>query len=323
MVIVKKISVIVPVYNTVQYLEKCIESILHQKQWIYEIILVDDGSTDGSAAICDEYQSKWPTLIHVVHQQNQGAAAARNRGLELARGEILSFVDSDDYLEHDMYERLTLLMEKYGADMAAGSMWIEKVNGEKFCRVSECKEFCWSAREALIELNSYRYLYTSFCNGIFTKNVMENLHFPEVRACEDYFLLFRVIAQCSKIAYTSKPVYNYVQRENSNSRSKTISFFPVEASKAQLKFFKEFFPDIVYVAETDFAFACMSIYTSSVRHKGMISSEQLKQLQAQCYPYLHSVWKNSHIPWIKKLQAAVFCFMPQIYKLVIDKTEHR
>lgn len=237
---VRKISVIVPVYNTAQYLEKCIQSILQQRQWIYEIILVDDGSNDGSAAICDKYELELPTLIHVLHQNNQGAGAARNRGIELAKGEILSFVDSDDYLENDMYEQLMAIMEKHGADMAAGSMWIEKEDGEKFCRVPERKEFCWSTREALIELNSYRYLYTSFCNVIFNRNVLGDLYFPEVRACEDYFLLFRVIAQCTKIAYTSKPVYHYVQRENSNSRSKVVNFLPVEASKAQLKFFKNF-----------------------------------------------------------------------------------
>lgn len=112
------ISVIVPVYNTEKYLQSCIDSILAQRQYICEIILMDDGSTDQCPAICDEYARLWPDLVAVIHQANQGSSVARNCAIDRAKGMYLSFIDSDDYIEPDMYERLLNQIENNSADMA-------------------------------------------------------------------------------------------------------------------------------------------------------------------------------------------------------------
>ena len=93
------ISTVVPVYNTAEYLRRCIDSILNQQNPPEEIFLVNDGSTDGSDMICQEYAQRYPALIRVINQENQGLSAARNAGIEAARGEYLSFIDSDDYIE--------------------------------------------------------------------------------------------------------------------------------------------------------------------------------------------------------------------------------
>lgn len=111
------ISVIIPIYNVEEYLEKCVNSVLNQTYSDLEIILVDDGSTDNSGKICDELKNKDNRII-VIHQENQGLSAARNAGIAKALGEYIAFVDSDDYIMEDMYETLYKNLEKTDADIS-------------------------------------------------------------------------------------------------------------------------------------------------------------------------------------------------------------
>lgn len=111
-----KISVIVPVYNVEDYLEECINSILGQTYKNLEIILVDDGSTDNSSKICDIYEKK-DKRIKVIHKENGGLSSARNEGLKYRTGEYISFVDSDDFIDKTMYEKLYSAIKKYDADV--------------------------------------------------------------------------------------------------------------------------------------------------------------------------------------------------------------
>ena len=110
------IRVIVPVYNVERYLRRCVDSILHQTYQDLEVLLVDDGSTDASGAICDEYAAQ-EERVTAVHQKNRGLSAARNAGLERAQGTYLCFVDSDDYIEPEMFEELLLIAMDTGADL--------------------------------------------------------------------------------------------------------------------------------------------------------------------------------------------------------------
>lgn len=319
----KPISVIIPVYNTEAYLRTCVDSVLAQRQYVCEIILVDDGSTDQSAAICDEYAKQWPDIVIAEHQSNQGSSAARNRGIDRAKGRYLSFIDSDDYIEPDMYEKLLALVNESHSDMACCAMWIEKTDGEKYCRVPHNVRKCWDTWEALVELNSYHYLYISFCCAIFSREAIGELRFPLGTLCEDYYLLYRVVARCQSVSYISAPLYHYVQRENSNSRSKQISLAPMGASLAQLAFFRQNFPDITYVAEADCAFAHMGIYTAYLRSGQVCPAQLKKQLLQIARKYLLSVLRGDHLPVMKKMQAMAFCFALPIYRVVIRRTEHR
>lgn len=317
------ISVIIPVYNTAEYLQRCLDSILVQRQHICELILVDDGSTDGSGAICDEYAERWPGLVIAEHQKNQGSSAARNRAIDRAKGKYLSFIDSDDYIEPDMYERLLALIDETGADMACGAMLIEKTDGEKYCRVPDGIRKCWDTREALVELNSYRYLYISFCCALFSREAIGELRFPVGTLCEDYYLLHQVVARCPKVAYTSHPIYHYIQRGGSNSRSREISLAPMGASLAQLDFFRKNFPEIAHVAEADCAFAHMGIYIAYLRSGQECPGDLKRKLARVARKYLPGVLRSGNLPVMKKLQALAFSFMPPIYRMVIERTEHR
>lgn len=121
----KKISIIVPVYNVERYIERCVESICQQTYTNTEIILVDDGSTDSSGKICDEIAVKDPR-IRVIHQQNSGLSAARNAGLAVAKGEYIAFVDSDDYIAQEMYSVMIENMEKYDLDIIGCTSFRDK-----------------------------------------------------------------------------------------------------------------------------------------------------------------------------------------------------
>lgn len=319
----KKISIIVPVYNTAAYLSKCVDSIIGQSYANKEIILVDDGSTDESGKICDGYAEKYPQMIRVFHQKNTGSSGARNKGIEMSTGELLSFIDSDDSIHPQMLSFCNSLIEKYHADMAAIEMYVEKPDNSRYCRVNAELELCWDTSEALIELNSYRYLHKSFCTCLFQKTVFDGLRFPLGKKSEDYWLLYQVVSRCRKIAYASKPMYYYYQRANSNSRSTTISLVPLEIAQNQLTFFQKYHPDIVFAAETDYVYESMGIYSAYARTGQVCSKELQRRLQTNVRRFLSSALKNSYIPPIKKFQALVFCCSLPLYRFIISKFEHR
>lgn len=319
----ERISVIVPVYNSGRYLEKCVDSILSQTYAEYETILINDGSTDDSGSICDRYARLYPDRIRTIHQTNRGAAAARNAGISAASGDYLAFIDSDDYIEPDMLSHSMDLIRKYGADMSAVEKWVEYEDGTRYCREMSDIEACWSAREALIWINSYRYLYTGFNTLVISRAALGDLRFPEGKRSEDYALQYRVIARCSRIVYSSKRLYHYVQTDESCSRTKNICLAPMDISMEQLAFFQQNYPDIVFAAETSCAFEHMGIWTAYLRSGTACPRELKRRLSGVVNRYLRSVLHNRYIPGIKKMQALAFCCAPPVYKWIIIRKEHR
>lgn len=317
-----ELSIVVPVYNVEKYLRRCIESLVHQTILLKKIILVDDGSTDGSGQICDEYAAKYEN-IQVIHQKNQGLSAARNTGIELVDTELIGFVDSDDYIEHRMYEALVSDLTKNDADIAIGGVYVEKENGEKYNKAGYAKACVLDTKSALIELNSYRLFNMACWDKIYKTELWDGIPFPVGKLCEDYYVMHRIIARAKRITYTSEPFYHYIQRQNSISRNKKINLAPMEASMVQMQFYQKEFPDIAYVAETACAFSHMGIYTAHVRNDVPCPADLLKKCRKVSRRYLKSVLKNSYIPKIKKFQALAFCYGLPIYKYTVKRREHR
>lgn len=325
----KSLSIIVPIYNVEAYLRRCLDSIVSQTIIDKEVILVDDGSLDESGKIADEYAAQY-SYIEVIHQKNAGLSAARNIGIDRAQGKYIAFIDSDDYIEINMYQELLDFMREKNADMVKGGVWYEDEKGIKETPYPENTVRVWNTKEALIELNSYRYFNMSAWGGIFARSLFEDdgrgrgqLRFPVGKLCEDYYLMHQIIARADKVAYTSKPYYHYIQRSNSISRNKKINMAPMDASIQQLKFFEENFPDIAYVAETACAFSHMGIYSAHLRQGVPCPNELLAKLRAISRRYLKSVLANKHIPSIKKVQAVTFCYALPVYRAVISRTSHR
>lgn len=323
------LTVVVPVYNVEKYLEKCVQSIENQFLMPTEVILVDDGSTDNSGVIAEELKQRWNN-IRVIHQKNGGLSAARNSGIDAAKCEYITFVDSDDYIDPEMYSVLMEQMIAENADISIGGVWYEQETGEKYAPYPEQVYRVWQKEEALIELNSYRYFNMSFCDAIFKLSLFNGqgykeskLRFPLRKLSEDQYLMHKIVARADHIVYTSRAFYHYVQRKNSISRNTNVNTGPMGASLAQLEFFNRWFPHLNYVAEPSVAFSHILIYNSYVRQGLECPKELRSKLRCVVKKYLRSVLRNSHIPKVKKIQALTFCYCLPGYRLIVCNRAHR
>ena len=212
------ISVIVPVYNVERYIRQCVESILEQTYADLEIILVDDGSTDGSGSICDEYKLKDNRVV-VIHKCNGGLSEARNAGLDIARGEYIGFVDSDDYIEPDMYEVLYKNCERYAADLAAARFVKFNTQGEVRKNFTENIEVF--SREEMLRLfivGDRRYEITmSVWDRLYKRELISDLRFPVGKCYEDIVFSTKVIEKSKINVYIDRALYHYRLRGDSIS----------------------------------------------------------------------------------------------------------
>ena len=209
-----KISVIVPIYNVEQYLRKCIDSIINQTYKNLEIILVDDGSTDGSGEICNKYEQQ-DERIRVIHKKNGGAADARNKGLEVITGKFVSFVDSDDWIEYNFYENMIEQAIKYNADIVVSNYNYVSDNGDIICRYEKNDKVRYNTEEAMNEMIHDGFIQAVIWNKLYLKSCIKDIRFKVGKICEDEFFTYKIIANAKEVVYNSKPLYFYRKREGS------------------------------------------------------------------------------------------------------------
>lgn len=211
-----KISVIVPVYNAENYLSACLDSILSQTYQNFEIILINDGSKDASGQICDAYARK-DERIRVVHQENHGVSHARNRGLELATGELISFIDSDDTLEPDMYELLVRVMQEHDADIS--HCGYKHIVGEEIRLIHDTKRVIpQSTQDALDCFVTGRLFGGGLWNKLYRRNLLTGLSFREdLKNNEDILFNFEAFRRADHSVFADYPLYNYVARFGSSA----------------------------------------------------------------------------------------------------------
>lgn len=211
------ISIIVPVYNVEPYLRKCLDSIVGQTYLDLEILLIDDGSTDYSGKICEEY-AELDERIKFFHTENQGLSAARNLGLDYAKGEYIGFVDSDDWIESDMYEVLLKRAEETEADVAECGIFVEHPERtEIIARQNKVID----GKEALARLLSNS-LLSAIWNRLWKRECFASIHFPENRVYEDIATTYRVFCDINCVCIVSEEKYHWLQREKSLSKKRAI-----------------------------------------------------------------------------------------------------
>ncbi len=202
-----KITVIIPVYQVETTLRRCVDSIIAQSFADWEAILVDDGSTDGSAAICDSYPAT-DRRIKTIHQENCGLGAARNRGIEEATGDYIMFVDSDDALSGETMEKLAEEIRSHGdCDFIEFPIFLKYGNAkEQSIRTFPQNTYTdrWN-----YWFNGKAYLHSYACNKVFKREVFERVRFTENRKFEDLFTLPKIMDACKKIATTNVGLYYY------------------------------------------------------------------------------------------------------------------
>ena len=207
-----KISVIIPVYNVADYLPQCLDSVLGQDHGDLEVIVIDDGSTDSSGAICDEYAEK-DSRMRVIHQANAGAAAAKNAGLRVATGEYLSFVDSDDYLEPNVYGHMLRVLQTTQADAAQFSFREVYVNRqeEKLLDMG-CPE---------MDSKTYLVRFTKdwscplLWNKLYRREIFDGVFFEEGHKIDDEYFTYQGFLGARRVVFDTRIVYNYRRRRSS------------------------------------------------------------------------------------------------------------
>lgn len=220
-----KISVIVPVYNSIDCLEKCVQSICAQTYKNLEILLIDDGSTDGTDKLCERLASE-DYRIRTYHKQNGGASSARNVGIKLASGEYLGFVDSDDYIEPDMYELMLEAARDRGVPIVQISRDEVDEAGNKLpdvCIPPDEVRFC-EAEDFLKDLLLHKG-DCSFCTKLVKREMFDNHSFPEGVLNEDFSLLVEMLQGIEGITILPKQCYHVVCRQQSTTRKKTQDSF--------------------------------------------------------------------------------------------------
>lgn len=211
------ISVIVPIYKVEKYLRKCIELILSQTYTNLEIILVDDGSPDKCGEICDEYEKK-DSRIKVIHKKNGGLSDARNAGLDIMAGNYVAFVDSDDWIEPQMYEHLLAKLHYFHADISIGGVSCDLddngiINTEKIVSYDSAP-----FSEGNVE-TMHRFFTTSWAawDKLYKADLFRDIRYPVGEINEDEAIVLQLLSKCTRVCYTNEVFYHYMRRPSSGS----------------------------------------------------------------------------------------------------------
>lgn len=308
------ISVVVPVYNVEPYLKQCVDSLLGQTYSNIEIILVDDGSTDGSSMMCDEY-SQQHDEVKVIHQRNQGLSAARNAGLEIATGEYITFVDSDDWLEECMVEQCIQLMQKYQAEVCGVVFLKEYPDRSEINEVLTHQTMCYSSKTALTKYLFNSNLTVCVCGKVWKKSLWEDIRCPYGRLHEDQMTTYKLLDKAKNVVFYPAALYHYRQRSGSIGHS---SFSPksydlLEAIDEQYEFISNKYPDI----KKSIGIACSFWYM--VFYNMMIRSDA-KDSVAVCHcrkfvkRHLIGIMTSGDYSFKRKLQLILFCVSETAYR---------
>ena len=214
------LSIIVPVYKVEAYLETCIDSILAQTFRDFELLLVDDGSPDGCPALCDQAAEKDPR-VKVIHQKNGGLSAARNAGLDIARGQWIGFVDSDDFIAPEMYEQLYRRVQQDHTKLALCEYRLVTEAGAPLpSRSAITEDTVLNREEAMARIDGGH--FTVAWNRLYHRSLFDELRFPVGRVHEDEYIAHPVYWQCERISVIAQPLYFYVQRMSSITKEPTV-----------------------------------------------------------------------------------------------------
>lgn len=208
-----KISIIVPIYNTEKYLERCLQSLINQDYKNIEIILINDGSNDKSISICNTYKNKDNRII-VIDKKHTGVADTRNIGIKKATGDYIGFVDSDDYIDKDMFKNLVEGAEKYKCEISMCDL-VETYSLNDEIKEYKLKHVKMDKKQALEQLLYDKNIGNYMTVKLFRKELFEGIEFPEGTLYEDIATAYKLFNKASNILYIPVPMYHYYQRSDS------------------------------------------------------------------------------------------------------------
>ncbi len=244
------ISVIVPVYKVEEYLDRCVQSLLRQTYRNLEIILVDDGSPDNCGALCDGYASQ-DARVKVIHKKNGGLSSARNAGIDVARGDYIVFVDSDDWVEADTYEAMLQMAIRENVKLVcAGRYDVESASGERTVGLCPVRREVISAQELTRRMFTWDHIDCAAWDKLYHHSVFGDVRYPDGKVHEDIPTTYRLAMNAGRIAMLDKPVYNYFHRPGSittDSLSERSFHFP-EHTAGILEDIRKNYPELLDAA---------------------------------------------------------------------------
>lgn len=304
------VSVIVPIYNVEQYLDKCVESILSQTYSHFELILVDDGSTDHSRVICDEWKKR-DDRVRVIHKENGGLSDARNVGIDASNGDWLLFVDGDDFISANAIEKMYNAANEYDCEIAVCNMVRIYDDGstEPFYHPVD-KTTVLKASDRFETLKQ-----PSVCNKLFSVSLFQNVRFPKGKYFEDTFVYHALVYQAQNVVMTGQDGYYYLSRRESILGQMKYSdryFDMIEAMYMRMTFLLEHDVD-QYVTE-----ACLSMYAVvSNAEKNLKrtseNSDEYKQMRLWYKEAYKKLMKSADVGLKQKIRSSILRFIPGLH----------
>ena len=309
------ISVVIPIYNVEKYLRRCIDSVIKQTYENLEIILVDDGSQDNCAEICDEYAIN-DSRIKVIHKLNGGLSDARNSGIDIASGKYITFIDSDDYVTKDYIEVLYNALKADMTDLAISSHKVIYENGTVIEKATGEKSIL-SSKEVLerilyddgIDLSAWAKLYKI--------ELWNDVRYPKGRLFEDSATTYKLIDKCDKVTIISKATYNYMIRNSSitNVKFSNKKLDLIKSTQEMCTYVKKRYPDLEKATNRRLMYAYLSTLTQLIK-----SNEKNDEIEEYLYYYIEENSKkvliDKKVPTRDKLALISTKFGLKFYKII-------
>lgn len=305
------ISVIIPIYNAKEYLNKCVDSVINQTYKNIEIILVDDGSNDGSEEICKTYSQNYKN-ISCIHIENNGVSNARNQGIKISNGKYIGFVDADDYIDDGMYEVLHNLINydiKY--DMSVCEIYDRKSNGVQKL----------NSQEAIYNLFNINSFGGYACNKLFRKEKIDllNLEFREnISMCEDLLFTYIYCKNSNNIIYTSEKYYFYINNDHSlvNNSFNVKQMSVIDTFNIILKDESMYGENIRACIKSNYVVILLKIYVKLLIQKSNSNIENISYIKDIINKNFKVFIKTNNIPFKYKLYSIIIMYFPVIIRLL-------
>lgn len=309
------ISVIVPVYNVQEYLENCVHSIINQTYSDFELLLVDDGSTDGSGELCDKFHAI-DNRISVIHKKNGGLSDARNVGIDNTTSPYITFIDSDDYIAPDFLEELLRLHTDCNADVSCVNLTETRVVKNSIPSGTVKRKGCVSGETAVKNSLVRTNFGVSACGKLFKRSCFEELKFPYDTLFEDLFTIPYILEKCEKVAFLEGELYFYYVRAgsitNSTITEKHLEFFDnYNNLLSHFRLKKELYDAAVerFMIESIKRFSDKVLFSSNYKSNIKVIKEKSNE-----------IWeyglKNTNLPSSIRIQINILRFDPTLYRLL-------
>ena len=315
------LSVIVPIYKVEPYLRRCIDSICCQTLPEIEIILVDDGSPDNCGKICDEYAAHDPR-IRVIHKENGGLSSARNAGIAIAQADIIGFVDSDDWIEPDMFSMLYQNLIKEDADIAVCGYYAHKCGQIQV--KGNAEHFSQANGEAIQSIYQLSGSGLVVWNKLFRKHLFDDIRFPEGRIFEDVFVTVRLIDTAKKVVFDLQPKYHYMIRNDSLSKQFRLpgSYDLIDSYLDNYNYVCKKHPNLSGLVWKRLVNAHLRVLYSLFVSSDSTDVEKEKELISYLKGNRKSVWNSFGNAKKQKLFFIALCVSPSLCKLLVRIIKH-